>query len=402
MSRKINFAAALLAALLAAPMTVFAQGQTFNPDISVILDGRYSHYLSEAEYELPGFMLSGEAGNGEQGFSLGHSELVMSANIDDMYYGKLTAAIHAGDEGSELELEEAYIETLTLGHGATVKAGRFFSGIGYLNQHHPHSWDFADAPLVYRGLFGEQLFDDGIQLRWVAPTDLFIQLGAELGRGAQFPAGGAANEGSGTQALFVEFGGDVGASHSWQLGLSHWQAEVAAREGGGHAHGAVAVETPVFRGDSEISALDFVWKWAPNGNNRERNLKFQFEYFMRDEEGNIELEGSDPLEESSYAGTQKGWYSQLVYQFMPQWRIGARYDRLEADNQGEDMAILGEAGLDDEGHTPNRISLMVDYSRSEFSRLRLQYNRDNSSEVEDNYLMLQYVMSLGSHGAHSF
>ncbi|MCK5359678.1 MAG: hypothetical protein KAJ95_03585, partial [Gammaproteobacteria bacterium] len=61
-----------------------ATKNTFNPDISLILDGRYSHFSQDPEnYELPGFMLGGEAGPGERGFGLGHNELVMSANADD-------------------------------------------------------------------------------------------------------------------------------------------------------------------------------------------------------------------------------------------------------------------------------------------------------------------------------
>jgi hypothetical protein len=46
---------------------------------------------------------------------------------------------------------------------------------------------------------------------------------------------------------------------------------------------------------------------------------------------------------------------------------------------------------------------MLDYSPSEFSRLRLQFARDKARRDEaDNQIMLQYVMSLGSHGAHAF
>lgn len=104
----------------------------FNPAISVILDGRYAHFSNDPEnYELPG--LGGEAGLGESGFSLGHSELALSANIDDKFYGSLTAAIHDHDGETEIELEEAYLETLGLGGGFTIKAGRFFSGVGYLH-----------------------------------------------------------------------------------------------------------------------------------------------------------------------------------------------------------------------------------------------------------------------------
>jgi hypothetical protein len=376
----------------------------FNPEISLILDGRYSHYNNDSDYELPGFMLGGEAGRGEKGFSLGHNELVLSANIDDRYYGKMTTVLADHDGTTEVELEEAYIETLGLGGGATVKAGRFFSGIGYLNGQHPHSWDFADAPLIYRGLFGDALRDDGMQLSWVAPSSLYLKLGAELTRGAQFPAAGAANDGAGASAAFLKLGGDVGASHSWQIGLSHWQAEVVGRTSGGHAH-VDGDAVPSYSGDSAISGIDAVWKWAPNGNAGVRNLKLQAEYFVHDEGGTVVIDDGDDSttpESSRYDGQQSGWYAQAIYQFMPRWRVGLRYDQLGSDNSGSDAVVLAEAGLDDEGQHPRRTTLMLDYAYSEYSRLRLQYAQDESYEDNDDILILQYTMSLGSHGAHQF
>ncbi len=395
-----QLSARALVCALALPVT--ASAASFNPDISLILEGRFADFEQDPEqYELPGFARGSHTGPGEEGFSLGHSELVLSGTADDLFFAKLTAALHTHEGETDVELEEAFIETLGLGSGLTVKAGRFFSGVGYLNEHHPHAWDFADAPLVYAGLFGGQLNDDGIQLRWVAPTDIFLQLGAEFGRGENFPAGGAADDGSGTAALFAKIGGDVGPSHSWQLGVSRWHADVDGRTGGGHSHGG-ATETPSFTGESDIAGIDFVWKWAPNGNASERNLKLQAEYFERDETGDVALIGSSPLEQSSYDGTQSGWYTQAVYQFMPRWRVGLRYDRLKADNRGSDADVLGEAGLDNEGHTPRRTGIMVDYSHSEFSRLRLQFNRDRSSAASDDQIMLQYIVSLGAHGAHKF
>ena len=383
--------------------TSYAANQgSLNPDISLTIDGRYGSYTNESDYELPGFMLGGEATRGEQGFGLGHNELSISSNIDDMFYGKLTLAIADHEGETEVELEEAYIETLAIGNGVTVKAGRFFSDIGYLNNQHGHSWDFTDAPLIYRGLFGNQLIDDGIQASWLAPTDIYFKLGFETTRGERFPAGGAANDGNGAGALFAKFGGDVGTSHAWQFGLSHWRADVEGRSSGGHAHEGGAEEVPAFNGDSEISGVDFVYKWAPNGNNRERSLKIQAEYFVRDEDGVVELEGSDPLESTSYQGEQSGWYLQTVYQFIPRWRIGYRYDQLNADNAGADDEVLEEAGLDDEGHTPKRSTVMLDYSHSEYSRIRLQYAVDKSYEDSDNLFFIQYIVSLGAHGAHRF
>ena len=46
---------------------------------------------------------------------------------------------------------------------------------------------------------------------------------------------------------------------------------------------------------------------------------------------------------------------------------------------------------------------MVDWTPSEFSRLRLQFARDQSRDADaDNQIFLQYQMSLGAHGAHTF
>lgn len=381
---------------------VAAPNNQFNPAISLILEGQYAAYEQDPEsYELPGFMLGGESELVAEGFSMGHNELMLDANIDDRFYGKFTLAFAEHEGEMETEVEEAYVETLGLPGGLSVRAGRFYSGIGYLNSHHRHAWDFSDAPLVYRGMMGGQIIDDGVQLRWLAPTPLFLQLGVEKTRGERFPAGGAANDGNGASAAFIKLGGDLGTSHSWQLGLSRWQAEVIDRESGGHAHGG-ATEVPSFSGDSDINGLDFVWKWAPEGNPTERNFKFQAEYFERDEDGTVVLEGSDPLETTTYQGEQSGWYVQGVYQFMPRWRVGLRHDRLRADNRGADADVLAEAGLDDEGHTPRRSSAMVDYSHSEYSRIQLQYNRDDSAPVSDDQVFVYYVMSLGAHGAHRF
>ncbi len=54
------------------------------------------------------------------------------------------------------------------------------------------------------------------------------------------------------------------------------------------------------------------------------------------------------------------------------------------------------------GDDPLRYSLMFDYSHSEFSRIRLQFERDESGLENNNQFILQYIMSIGAHGAHEF
>jgi hypothetical protein len=45
---------------------------------------------------------------------------------------------------------------------------------------------------------------------------------------------------------------------------------------------------------------------------------------------------------------------------------------------------------------------MMDYSRSEFSRIRLQYNNDHAGPDTDNQFIAQYIMSIGAHAAHKY
>ncbi len=383
-------------ALALFPLASLAAVPTLNPELSLILGGHYAAFEHDPEhYTLPGFQLAPEAGPGSAGFGLAESELLASSAIDDWFFGKLTLAF--GDEGAELE--ESYLESLAIGHGLTLRAGRFYSALGYLNDKHPHAWDFADAPLVYRGLFGNQLRDDGVRLAWVAPTTLFMQLGIEAGRGEQFPAGGAARDGSGTRAVFAKLGGDVGTSHSWQLGIGQWRAEVVERQDGALEESGSGAS---FSGDSRINAVDLIWKWAPQRDATQRSLKLQAEYLQRNDAG--ELAYTDPAAATAtttYTGRQHGWYAQAVYQFIPRWRLGLRHDRLGSDNHADVAAVLDNAGLTSH-YNPRRSSAMLDYSHSEFSRLRLQYALDRSSPVSDRQLLLQYTVSLGAHGAHTF
>ena len=104
----------------------------------------------------------------------------------------------------------------------------------------------------------------------------------------------------------------------------------------------------------------------------------------------------------TYANTQSGWYAQGVYQFQPNWRAGLRYDQLDAGNA--QVGALNAANvISNYGYQPSRTALMLDYSPSEFARLRVQIAQDKSRiGLTDTQLFLQYVMSLGAHGAHQF
>ena len=383
----------------------------FNPGISLILNGSLSNLKRDPNaLRINGFVpTQGKVAPPPRGLSVGESELAISANVDHLFRGTVIAAV--APEGG-IEIEEAFIQTLGLSRGLTIKAGRFFSGVGYQNEIHAHAWDFTDAPLASKVFLGGQLAEDGFQVKWVAPTDLYFDLGAEAGRGRKFPGGpdgGRSKNGFGSGNFFTHLGGDVGASTAWRVGASYLRTSPQDRSYADLDSTGTGVSNS-FTGRSRLWALDGILKWAPNRNPTYSNLKLQGEYFRRAENGVLTYDtqaASLGTQTGSYASRQSGWYLQGVYQFMPQWRAGYRYDRLNAGTTNiglvsaaalaaADFPILG-------GYSPKRNSLMVDWSPSEFSRWRLQLARDYSRPGEpDNQLFVQYIMSLGAHGAHKF
>lgn len=369
--------------------------KSFNPAISLILDGQYAAYSNDTELrDVPGFQQGGEAGGFDEGFALNEGELVLEANIDDKFFASSTVAFESEGGETHVELEEAYLQTLALPAGMTLKAGKFFSGIGYLNEIHPHATPFVDDPLPYRVMLGGRLSDTGIQFVWTPATLLYMQFGGELLSGSGFPASGRAHDGAGTWSAFARFGGDFNISNSWLASLSYLSADAIERGSGGTAE-ETGID-PLFTGDSDTWIGSFVWKWAYRGNPRSRSFRLTAEYFSRSEEGDLSFGNSA----GAYDGDQTGYYIEGVYQFRPQWRVGLRYDRLDPDNTVTGLGqpvILGQ-----NSHKPERTSAMIDFRNSEFSKIRLQYSRDESSSDSDDQLILQYIMSMGAHGGHSF
>lgn len=377
----------------------------FNPAISLILSGTYGNFSQDPDnYRIGGFIPAGrEAGPGRRGFSLGESELFLSASVDPYFRGSFTLAV---TPENEVEVEEAFVQTLGLGRGLTLKAGRFFSGIGYLNEIHPHAWDFVDAPLAYQAFLGRQLGDDGIQLRWVAPTETFLELGAEAGRGGSFPGADRNKNGAGAAALFVHAGGDLGESIAWRAGASYYAAGAVDRDFA-DADGAGLPVVNRFAGDSRLWVADFVMKYAPGGNPARTHFKLQGEYLRRRESGTLTFDSAGRALADSYQSSQSGWYLQGVYQFLPRWRAGLRYDRLDSGTPFVGQVASGALTSADfpglAAHIPKRSTVMLDWNPSEFSRVRLQYARDEARPgITDHQVFFQYLMSLGAHGAHKF
>lgn len=432
-----------------------ARDNSFNPAIGVVLNAMHSEY-SEEQSAIEGFRFGHESERPDEGLALGHSEITVSSNIDDKFYGNLTLGlgVHAG-EPLELELEEAYIQTLPgagLPDGLRVKAGRALWTFGYLNELHAHADDFSDRPLPYRAFLDGAFNDDGLEVSLVLPGDLYSEIGGGIFRGDDTPFGGS-RSGREAWSAFARLGGDIGPNAAWRIGGYFLDGEARNRAGGhahahaegeGHGHEeeehgheeeeehgheeeehedeehethhaeeehehtdfAEFLSDGMFTGDTRLYGIDFRHTWAPTGNARDRELILQGEYFWRDESGDYVLQEEheectvegDPstcethMEDVTEAlnGDSRGWYAQAIYKLSPRWRVGARYARLSTPDDAE------------VSHDPEAMSAMIDWTNSEFGRIRFQYNRESLTREDDDQFILQYIMSIGAHSAHSF
>ena len=383
-----------------------ASESAFNPAVSLILAGAYGNFSQDpVRYAITGFVPANNGVSpGIRGASLKETELSIAANVDPYFRGGMLLSV---DEANTVGVEEAFFQTIGLGDGLTIKGGRFFSAIGYQNEIHGHAWDFVDEPLVYRAFLGGGNYaDDGLQLKWLAPADSLIELGGEIGRGKDRPGTNRGKNGSAAGTLFAHYGGDSGESHSYRLGVSALRtAPQDAQINDVDALGNSV--TNAFTGNTRIAGADFIYKYAPSGNATQTNFKLQGEYFRRRENGTLTFDttgigGLAPRHiADGYATSQSGWYLQSVYQFMPQWRLGLRFDRLDRGSVDVGAANFGNVRTFD--YNPSRSSLMLDYNPSEFSRIRLQFAQDKSrQDAADNQFFVQYIYSLGAHGAHRF
>ncbi len=391
----------------------------FNPAIGVVLNGLFADHSGDAA-AIPGLPFGHEGERAGKGLSLGHSELGFTGNIDDKFRGALTLGFAEHGSETELEIEEAYLATLPgtgLPEGFRIKAGRGLWTIGYLNEIHRHADDFVDRPLPYRTFLDGAYNDDGIEAAFVFPTPFYSEIGAGLFRGADTPFGGT-EDGQEAWSAYARLGGDLGRDIAWRVGGYLLDGRSHERAGGGddaHAHGdededsdgdgdgeeeegpehfAELFAGGAFTGDTRLLGADVRVTWAPTGNPGDGELILQGEYFQREESGLYALpdeEDGTEGESDTLVADSSGWYAQAIYGVQPGLRAGVRY------------AQMNPPKVVEASRTPTAVAVMADWSNSEYSRARLQYNRETLAPGHsDDQLLLQYIISLGAHPAHSF
>jgi hypothetical protein len=407
----------------------------FLPNISFILDFSFVRRDMEQDIfgalEIPGFIHghshddghSHEISNAEKGFNLNYGELVLSSAVDP--YFDLFTAFHLSE--SSFEIEEAYIESRSLPYGLRIKLGKFLSSFGRLNSQHAHYWEFTDIPLLYKVFFGDHgLLEKGIQLNWTAPTNFFLGLGIEWLQGSNemsFGTGEFSLIDAGTGEAVSP--GKVPLPNTWICfgKTSIDVGDLVLLAGISYAAGKARIdhfsdeEDPHgFAGDSSILGLDFTAKYLLDSY---RYIAFQGEYMYRRMEGTRfhisereaarlveqmdehEEDGAYEVENAPMIKKQSGFYAQLVYRFHRWWRLGVRWDSLIKNR------VFLDGTLTDLPGRFNRYGIMLDFSPTEFSRIRMQYNNNDHAFLEGkrekfHEFVLQFNFAIGAHGAHSF
>ena len=384
----------------------------FNPAISVIVDTIYygensEEGLSHLKEEMSGFghvHADGEEHHHgfDEGFNLRHLELQFSAEVDSYFKASAIAAIE--EEGAEMETAE--IETTSLPWGLKAKAGKFFSDFGYINARHGHEWDFTDQPLIYELTLGAHgLNEKGAQLSWLAPTPFYLLFGAEAFQGENekmFTSVEAdelpTHDGPGLGVGWVKFAPPLSGNHACQFGLfgatGRHQEEHDGNDDGTSDHW--------LDGRNSFYGCDAVYKYDSPKAYGEDDLTLQAEYMFR--RTDLEVKQHDlnaALTGQNKIGEQDGFYAQAIYGFLPRWRGGLRFDQVGLTNS-EDAP---DGTFSDYGDSW-RTSAMIDFSPSEFSRIRFLVSNgdyetsDGTQNVWEGFIQL--VVSLGSHGAHKF
>ena len=339
----------------------------------------------------------------QRGFNARNTELAFDGAVDPYFQGFANIVfLLDNDNQTEVELEEAFLQTSSLPYNLQLKAGQFFADFGRLNPTHPHTWDFADSPLV-NGLFlgPDGLRGVGAQASWTLPVPWYSQLvfASQNGRGET----GFSFRNPGDNGMFFDRETTDREARGLQdfvwiprfensFNLSDTQTVLAGVSGafGSNETGA--------NSRTQIYGADLLYKWkSSHAEGGFPFVKWQTEVMYRRFQAGHGADDSFPVAETFH---DWGLYSQVLWGFKKGWVAGVRGDYVHMQDS------MYTDDLDRQSRW--RLSADLTWYPTEFSKIRLQYNQDfleenfflSPREVESVFLQWEFI--LGAHGAHKF
>jgi len=339
----------------------------------------------------------------QRGFNARNVELAFDGAVDPYFEGFANIVfLLDNDNETEVEVEEAFMQTTSLPFNLQLKAGEFFAAFGRLNPTHPHTWDFVDTPLV-NGLFlgPDGLRGVGAQSSWTLPLPWYSQLifASQNGRGETgFSFRNPGDDGMFFDRITTDREARGLQDFVWiprfenSFNLSDTQTVLAGVSGafGSNETGA--------NSRTQIYGADLLYKWkSSHAEGGFPFVKWQTEFMYRRYEAGHGANDSFPVAETFH---DWGMYSQVLWGFKKGWVAGIRGDYVDMQNS------MFTDDLDRQSRW--RLSANLTWYPTEFSKIRLQYNQDfleqnfflSAREVESVFLQWEFI--LGSHGAHKF
>ena len=369
--------------------------------MNISLDGLFALAYSSAR-DLHNIEV-GDHDPQQRGFNARNTELAFDGAVDPYFEGFANIVFKLdNDNETDVEVEEAFMQTTSLPFNLQLKGGQFFAAFGRLNPTHPHTWDFVDTPLV-NGLFlgPDGLRGVGAQGSWTLPLPWYSQLifASQNGRGST----GFSFRNPGEDGMFFDRITTDREARGLQdfvwiprfensFNLSDTQTVLAGVSGafGSNETGA--------NSRTQIYGADLLYKWkSSHAEGGFPFVKWQTEFMYRRFQAGHGADDSFPVAETFH---DWGLYSQVLWGFKKGWVAGIRGDYVDM----QDSRFTDD--LDRQSRW--RLSANLTWYPTEFSKIRLQYNQDfleqnfflSAREVESVFLQWEFI--LGAHGAHKF
>lgn len=340
--------------------------QSLNPDISAL--GIFSAAYFSTKH--PPHRVGTDPEN--TGINLQEFELGFQGVVDP--YFRADSFITFGRDG--VEVEEAYLTTLSLPLNLQIRAGKMRSKFGRINLQHTHVQDFVDVPLPYASLLNGELSPVGVEFNYLIPLPWYAELSASI------------NSPEGQEPTFAR---DQNANRIDRLlyvtHLSNFlelSDALSAIVGGSFATGSNGTAEG---NRSNLYGADLFIKYRPLENSSYQAIKLQAEFFYRQSE----------ITEGNF--NDWGAYAYIIDRFAQRWDAGLRFDFVNSNKQFPSI----QDGEPFPAPKEFRYSALLRFSPSEFSRLALQYEFDNPSTRSNSHaVFLQFQYAIGAHGAHPF
>ena len=385
---------------LAEPIRVAGGGKTY---LNLSLDGLFAAGTSTAN-DIERLQPGGHDPT-QRGFTLQNLEATFDGAVDPYFRGQANLVFQIDSAGeSHVEVEEAYLTTVSLPANLQVKAGQFFTEFGRLNPSHPHTWSFVDQPLVNSRFFGpDGLRNPGARISWLIPTPFYSELFLTM----------QDSQGATAYSFRDDHGGDLLFGRPSRMGrtaslgdmlfapryvssfdLTDTQTLMLGASGAFGANGSGSDAR------TEGYGVDLFWKWKPASQNGGFPfVSWQSEGMVRRFKAGAYDGLLDPANPTPALPGETlldyGFYSQLGWGFHKGWVAGLRGDYVTGDR----AAFYPDPDRDSRW----RVSPNLTWFPTEFSKIRLQYNYDDRLNIGvDHSVWLQFEFLMGAHAAHKF